>query len=123
MFLNTDLLATTDTTKNQKPPYDLNDPRNPNCPCHKYQKLAEAEFAKNNQSINNQSNKLSQILKNDINPDVNSKQKKVANHSEKIPSRKKRHLFMKLKFRVVSFNRKWQKIKFEPNHHLCFKWN
>jgi hypothetical protein len=26
--------------------YPLNDPRNPNCPCHKYQKLAEEEYKK-----------------------------------------------------------------------------
>lgn len=26
--------------------YDINDPRNPNCPCHKYQKLADEEYAK-----------------------------------------------------------------------------
>jgi hypothetical protein len=31
-----------DTTKQQ---YALNDPRNPDCPCHKYQKLAENEYA------------------------------------------------------------------------------
>lgn len=24
--------------------YNINDPRNPNCPCHKYQKLADDEF-------------------------------------------------------------------------------
>jgi len=27
-----------------KSKYELNDPRNPNCPCHKYQKLADEEF-------------------------------------------------------------------------------
>jgi hypothetical protein len=26
--------------------YDINDPRNPHCPCHKYQKIADEEFAK-----------------------------------------------------------------------------
>jgi hypothetical protein len=26
--------------------YPINDPRNPNCPCHKYQKLAEEEYKK-----------------------------------------------------------------------------
>jgi len=26
--------------------FPLNDPRNPNCPCHKYQKLADDEFKK-----------------------------------------------------------------------------
>lgn len=24
--------------------FDINDPRNPNCPCHKYQKIAEEEY-------------------------------------------------------------------------------
>lgn len=28
--------------------YDLNDPRNPDCPCHKAQKLAEQEYAQLN---------------------------------------------------------------------------
>lgn len=27
-----------------KTKYDLNDPRNPNCPCHKYQKQADEEY-------------------------------------------------------------------------------
>src|ERR1051326_720750 len=26
--------------------YDINDPRNPHCPCHQYQKLADEEFAR-----------------------------------------------------------------------------
>jgi len=26
--------------------YDLNDPRNPDCPCHKYQKIADEEYAR-----------------------------------------------------------------------------
>ncbi len=29
-----------------KKSYDINDPRNPNCPCHKYQKMADDEYAK-----------------------------------------------------------------------------
>lgn len=32
-----------DTTKTK---YDINDPRNPNCPCHKYQKIADEEYQK-----------------------------------------------------------------------------
>ncbi len=31
---------------NNEQVYDLNDPRNPNCPCHKYQKMADEEFKK-----------------------------------------------------------------------------
>lgn len=30
----------------QNSKYDINDPRNPNCPCHKYQKLADEEYAR-----------------------------------------------------------------------------
>lgn len=33
----------TDSTKGK---YALNDPRNPNCPCHKYQQQADKEYAK-----------------------------------------------------------------------------
>ncbi|MBA3680206.1 MAG: hypothetical protein H0W73_03325 [Bacteroidetes bacterium] len=29
-----------------KSEYDIKDPRNPNCPCHKYQKLADEEYRK-----------------------------------------------------------------------------
>ncbi|MDP2385068.1 MAG: hypothetical protein Q8M29_01735 [Bacteroidota bacterium] len=32
-----------DSTKTK---YDINDPRNPNCPCHKYQKIADEEYQK-----------------------------------------------------------------------------
>lgn len=34
--------AETDSTKK----YALNDPRNPNCPCHQYQQQADREYAK-----------------------------------------------------------------------------
>ena len=32
-----------DSAKNK---YDINDPRNPHCPCHQYQKLANEEYAR-----------------------------------------------------------------------------
>lgn len=32
--------------KSQTSSYDINDPRNPHCPCHKHQKLADEEYAK-----------------------------------------------------------------------------
>lgn len=34
--------AETDSTKSK---YDLNDPRNPQCPCHQYQAQADKEYA------------------------------------------------------------------------------
>ena len=33
--------------------YDINDPRNPNCPCHKMQQLADEEFATQNKQVKN----------------------------------------------------------------------
>lgn len=35
------ILSPPDSTKKK---YDINDPRNPDCPCHKYQKLADDEY-------------------------------------------------------------------------------
>ena len=34
------------SVKSQTSKYDINDPRNPHCPCHKYQKLADEEYKK-----------------------------------------------------------------------------
>lgn len=38
--------------------YDINDPRNPNCPCHKYQKMADDAYQQQlkNDNINNNDN-------------------------------------------------------------------
>lgn len=38
---STDLFA----QKNKTIEYDINDPKNPNCPCHQHQKLADAIYA------------------------------------------------------------------------------
>ena len=35
-----------DGDKGKKGKFDLNDPRNPDCPCHKYQKIADEEYFK-----------------------------------------------------------------------------
>ena len=40
------LLKATAPTDSLKRNYALNDPRNSDCPCHKYQKMAEDEFKK-----------------------------------------------------------------------------
>lgn len=36
--------------------YDINDPRNPDCPCHKYQRQAEDEYARMNKTEGSSSN-------------------------------------------------------------------
>lgn len=44
LFANTDSTKTTE--KKDGTQYPLDDPRNPNCPCHQFQKIADEEFAK-----------------------------------------------------------------------------
>ncbi len=61
--VNCKAIPSKDSTKVQ---YQLNDPRNPDCPCHKYQKVAENEYAESlnkkytlNKSKNKQHSKSS----------------------------------------------------------------
>ena len=57
--------------------YDINDPRNPDCPCHKAQKLADDEYRKsqvqqvNNNPVNNDPVNLDDDVNRGNNPDVN----------------------------------------------------
>jgi len=44
MFILTIVNAGTINKDSLKSKYDINDPRNPNCPCHKYQKIADEEY-------------------------------------------------------------------------------
>jgi len=50
LFLSNNAISQNDIGNQQSNPgnqqYDLNDPRNPDCPCHKYQKLADDEYNK-----------------------------------------------------------------------------
>ena len=44
VFIAAKTMHVTDSTKQKNIEYDINDPRNPNCPCHKYQQQAEKEY-------------------------------------------------------------------------------
>src|ERR1700756_4317976 len=45
LLLNTNVFSAALLPKDSaKSKYELNDPRNPNCPCHKYQRQAENEY-------------------------------------------------------------------------------
>ena len=49
----------------QNQEYDINDPRNPNCPCHKLQKLADDEYNKiQNDNNNNEQRQFAMNLNN-----------------------------------------------------------
>lgn len=59
-----------------KTKYDINDPRNPNCPCHQYQKIADEEYQKQiaNEDVQNASenvrNKVVAVKENPIDLNV-----------------------------------------------------
>lgn len=46
VLLSVGLNASITNKDSLKSKYDINDPRNPNCPCHKYQKIADEEYEK-----------------------------------------------------------------------------
>ncbi len=50
--------AFSQNTGNQE--YDINDPRNPNCPCHKLQQLADDEYNRIQNDDNRQNNKVNE---------------------------------------------------------------
>lgn len=114
-----------DTTKQQ---YPLNDPRNPDCPCHKYQKLAEDEFNKGHQNENTNSNS-NNVIANHSNENVNDKvtlqtDKTTSSYDRSFYKKKKilrkLRIIKKIKFKLLKGNKK---IKIShADYSECFKW-
>jgi hypothetical protein len=112
--------------------YELNDPRNPDCPCHKYQKLAEEEYRK----------------AHDISNDQEFKNTKAAiSHSEKTYSALWQQRIVKKDSSEMNFIKRWKTIsaarkmkiwivknrkkikmktkikKKHDDYSVCFKWH
>lgn len=66
--------------------YDINDPRNPNCPCHKYQKAADEEYQRelNKQKAFVQVAKAGTSTVNviDASADIVNRDKEIKEHNE-----------------------------------------
>jgi hypothetical protein len=77
-----------------QPKFDLNDPRNPDCPCHKLQKQAEQEYS----GMNNESRHS--LKKNRKNP--------------------KAEYALIVKFRMRYYISKVRKCRVQND--LCYKW-
>jgi hypothetical protein len=107
--------------------YDLNDPRNPKCPCHKYQKLADEEYK---QWIKKQTKSNGESLAFATNgvgefkgaPENNSDRlkKKVRSPFQKFKRKKKGHKFNRLRM-IFGVNR-WDIWKRFTDPSACFKW-
>jgi len=66
--------------------YDINDPRNPNCPCHKYQQAADEEYQRelNKQKVFVQVAKAGSSTVNiiDASADIVNRDKEIKEHNE-----------------------------------------
>ena len=108
-----------DSLKNK---YELNDPRNPNCPCHKYQKLADEEFKKLNKNNN-------PATQNSAEGEFSSSSNaSISNTIKTKPFKSITKLHHKNKtYKIFSFNkRRWCKKRnfFKNSTHIssCFHW-
>ncbi|MBL7916988.1 MAG: hypothetical protein JNM96_01235, partial [Bacteroidia bacterium] len=78
-FLFAKSITPPDTLKSE---YPINDPRNPNCPCHAQQKLADEEYKQYLLALNN-NNK--EVKPNTNNVNVGAQNLEIKNTLEKEP--------------------------------------
>ena len=106
--------------------FDLNDPRNPNCPCHKYQKMADDEFIKLQKK-----NKIIDIVEVKDKQDLNVLEEKSKNSEISTDISHTRHtkkqmpelLKWRMQKRISFFTLRCpKKKKFKPRYSVCFKW-
>lgn len=122
--------AITDTTKSIDQHYALNDPRNPDCPCHKFQKQAEDEFAQQTNDKdhsdnvgNNHVNTINGIEKNKPNFVVEKRGKSIKTHPVSFTKNKRKKKIIgitKIKFKFLKRNNRIKKTI--PDYEICFKW-
>jgi len=115
--------------------YDINDPRNPNCPCHKMQQQADEEFAQLN---NVNKNVLQHIIENNNSDDnkgdhfsslddntfqVNNRRQEQSNNSMSYTSLSKKRKNVWIKKTVFRFSTKHRfKKRGKINVALCYNW-
>ncbi len=101
--------------------YPINDPRNPNCPCHLYQKMADDEYTQLLQESNNKStNGLSDQSSNEL--QVNKENSVSAGTSKSIKHKRKVLLIKRKKFKRIYQNNRLQLFKRFKDPTACFSW-
>lgn len=116
-------------SNNDKQVFDLNDPRNPDCPCHKYQKMADDEFEQLQKKKKlNQSGDLAELGDN---PSLNDKERQSKDveigsnpfHSNYSKKKKRKTAKRRVHKHINLFTLKSFKAKrFKPSYSVCFKW-
>ena len=106
--------------------YDINDPRNPDCPCHKMQQLADKEFLmlgdQNNLNENDREQKINTL---DLEKNNNEGNGVVGNKgaSHNYGKIKKRQKNTWIKKKVFKFSNKYRlKKRKKINVSMCYKW-
>lgn len=114
---------------NDKQVFDLNDPRNPDCPCHKYQKMADDEFEQINKK-----KKLDEALDlAELGDDhklnrieiqsKDSKKKSHPAHSNNSKKKKRKTVKRSVNKHINLFSlRSFKTKRFKPTYSVCFKW-
>lgn len=106
--------------------YDINDPRNPDCPCHKMQQLADKEFALlGDQNTLNENDREQNV--NNVDFEKNSHEgngivgnKGASRNYGKIKKRQKNTWIKKTAFK---FSNKYRfKKRKKVNVAICYKW-
>jgi hypothetical protein len=113
---------------NAQEKYDINDPRNPDCPCHKMQKQADDEYA---QLMNNKNKELNLDVEQDVSQfvdnindhgmDVSSHQFIVAASGSGSLHKRKRDWLLIRKKRKNYFFRPTGITKGHPDYKNCFR--
>lgn len=130
----------------QNQQYDINDPRNPNCPCHKLQQMADDEYNQIQNNNNRQSNKINEQQfalnnfsninlfdnnengndnsSNQVKRDFNFKSPEISfgsgSSGSRVKKKKSGTAFYKKLNRAKLKHSKIKKVR--PNYAVCYKW-
>jgi hypothetical protein len=99
--------------QNVQQAYELNDPRNPDCPCHKLQKQAEEEYARQNMKAGNEEQEQVTHITTAV-------QSGTARSAYSTKRKKKREGIQDLKFRLE--HRKKGIRREKKSLDLCYRW-
>ncbi len=106
--------------------YDINDPRNPDCPCHKMQQLADKEFAmlgdQNNMNENDREQNVNNVdFEKNSNEGNGLVENKGASHNYGKIKRRQKNTWIKKKVFKISNKYRFKKRK-KINVAICYKW-
>ncbi|MCW3072536.1 MAG: hypothetical protein JWO44_2426 [Bacteroidetes bacterium] len=107
----------------QNSTYALNDPRNPDCPCHKLQKQAEEEYAQQHTSgLPEKHEQESQSVNTGKNSETNSTAVKTGSGNPSSVKKKKKKFsrWNDLKFRCAKKMSITKKMR--PDYSVCYRW-